>query len=397
MPRGGIEVAEYIQTLTTLGYDFRLNEAGDVLECNGRRLDNVTLSTVRARMRAEGYGSAQAIEDVIAMQAGLNRYHPIRNYLAMAGMGWDGEPYIAMLAHYFHDATDPHKLFSMWLRKWLIGAVAKATDGEHNQNAMLVMDGPQGIGKSYFAQWLCSPLPEYFIEGAIDPREKDCKFRLASGFVWEVSELGSTTRYADVEALKAFISCRVVRERKPYAKMDSIMPALASLIGTVNNDAGFLSDQTGNRRFLIATIDAIDWSYATDIDPNQVWGEAFAAYQRGEDWYPTAEELKLSEANNDNFKIPDVIEGYIDRAFETDSNALEWWTPSNEIVSTLQSMGYRGGSSRSIAMQVASTLKALGHTKKRQWQTLENFGGNQRSVHGYVGVRPRQLKEKKTT
>jgi len=394
MPRGTIEVAEYIQTMTALGYDFRLNEAGDMVECNGKRLDNVTLATIRARMRAEGFGSAQAVEDVVIMQAGLKRYHPIRQYLTMAGMNWDGEPYIDMLARYFHDATEPHKLFSTWLHKWLIGAVAKTMDGEHNQNAMLVVDGPQGIGKSHFAQWLCSPLPDYFIEGAIDPTNKDCWIRLMSSFVWEVSELGATTRRADVESLKAFISTRRVTVRKSYARMDTVGPALASLIGTVNNDAGILSDQTGNRRFLIATVDAIDWNYALDIDPGQVWGEAFAAYQRGEDWYPTTEELKLSEENNDSYKVTDVLEGYIDRAFETDPNELEWWTPTNEIVSELQRMGYRGGSSTAIAMQIASTLKAWGHKKDKRTQTLIHLKGKTRRVNGYVGVKAREYEEK---
>ena len=412
MSRGGPpEVAEYIQTLTVLGYDFRLNEAGDTIECNGRQLDPVTLAEVRARMRAQGFNSADAIKDVILMQTGLNRYHPIRQYLSMAGMNWDGGQHITMLAYYFEDTTQPHKLFSTWLRRWLIGAVAKATDGEHNQNAMLVIDGPQGIGKSHFVQWLCSPIPDYFIEGNIDPTNKDCWVRLMSNFVWEVGELGATTRRADIEALKQFISTKRVTVRKPYAEIDTVKPALASLVGTVNETAGILSDQSGNRRFLVSTIKAIDWNYATDIDVNQIWGEAFVAYQRGEPWQPTPEEAEQSEENNQSYQMPNPLEGILDATFAIDPKQKDWWTPTNVLVSTVQAHGYRGGSSRGIAMEIAATLKAMGLTKEKKRQPLaaildENGkpvmdeAGKPKTrvgncpVWGYVGIKERDAYDK---
>jgi len=368
-----IEVAEFVQTLTLLGYDFRLNEAGDTVECNGKPLDPITLAQVRARMRAESFNSADAVKDVILMQAGLNRYHPIRQYLATAGIGWDGSRHIQTLSYYFEDVTQPHKLFSTWLRKWLIGAVAKATDGEHHQNAMLVIDGPQGIGKSHFVQWLCSPIPDYFVEGGINPENKDCWVRLMSNFVWEVGELGATTKRADIEALKQFISTKRVSVRKPYGEVDTVKPALASLIGTVNEMAGILSDQSGNRRFLVSTIKAIDWNYTTDVDINQVWGEAFVAYQRGEPWQPTPEELKLSEENNQGYQTPNPLEGILDAAFEINLEKIDapsWWTPTNRLVSVVQSRGYRGGTSRGIAMEIAATLKAMGLTKEKRRQPL---------------------------
>jgi len=398
MTRGAVEVAEYIQTLTVLGYDFRLNEAGDTVECNGKSLDPITLAEVRARMRAQGFNGAQAVEDVILMQAGLQRYHPIRQYLTMAGMNWDGGQYIAMLAHYFTDATEPHKLFSVWLRKWLIGAVAKAMDG-NNQNAMLVIDGPQGIGKSHFAQWLCLPVADYFVEGAIDPTNKDCWTRLMSNFVWEVSELGATTRRADIEALKAFISMRRVTVRKPYDKADTVKPALASLIGTVNETSGILSDQSGNRRFLVSTIKAIDWGYVTDVDINRVWGEAFVAYQHGEPWQPTPEELTQSEDNNRGYQTPNPLEGILDATFEIDEEKVNkpgWWTPTNELVSIVQGNGYRGGTSRAISMEISATLKAFGLRKTRGTQSLVGKG-KQQQVWGYTGIKRRDLPERTNT
>jgi len=177
------EVVTYVKILTALGYNFALNECGDIVEVNNKRLEDIELATIRARMRQEGFTNMAAVEDVIKMQAGMHRYHPLKNFLKLAGMGFDGKQHIAYLAAHFTESTEPHKMFPRWLRKWLIGAVAKIFGDGHNQNAMLVLDGPQNLGKSHFAWWLASPMPDYFIESAIDTGDKGNLVRLVkNGF-----------------------------------------------------------------------------------------------------------------------------------------------------------------------------------------------------------------------
>jgi len=379
MSRTSVPVQSYVSCLRDLGYTFRLNECGDIVElADGTRVDDFVLSTIRARMRAEGF-SATAVEDVVKMQAHLNRYHPIRSYLLKVGMAWDGTPHISKLASYFTDGTQPYPMFATWLRKWLIGAVAKAQAGDRHQNAMLVLDGPQGVGKSEFAKWLSLPLPNYFIDDAIQPDNNDHKIRLASKWIWEVGELGATTRRADVEALKAFISMRVVTARRPYARMDMVKPALASFIGTVNNSSGILADFTGNRRFLVSRIDAVDWSYSKTLTPDQIWAEASAAYLAGESWYVAKDERAKSEENNDGYRVPNPIESYLTKYFEIDPDRADKWLSTGDIVERLQSMGYRGMSSRAIAMEVAATLGEMGLKKIKQ-------GPPASRVWGYCGI-----------
>ena len=193
-------------------------------------------------------------------------------------------------------------IFYLWLRRWLIGAVGKAL--EARQNVMLVLDSHQAAGKSYFVRWLGSVLPDYFSEAPLNPDDKDSWIRLMSTFVWELGELGSVTRRSDREALKHLISSRIVTVRKPYHRFDTIKPALASLIGTINNEAGFLTDPTGNRRFLVCRLTGIDWAYTKKIDPHQVWAEAVTLYKAGEPCLPTAEETKLQNAINDEYMVP---------------------------------------------------------------------------------------------
>ena len=173
--------------MTALGYTFRVNKCDDSLEVNGERMSDVTRAAIRSQLRDLGYGKyLAAAEDAVLAHAGTHAYHPVRDYLA--GLTWDGQWHISRLAGHFQDSN---QIFGAYLRHWLIGAVARADTGA--QNAVLVLDGAQGIGKSLFARWLC-PLPGMFLDGGIDPDSRDAAVLAMRSWIWEVSELGATTR-----------------------------------------------------------------------------------------------------------------------------------------------------------------------------------------------------------
>lgn len=305
--------AEYLKTLSELGYSFRMRALDDLIEVNGQPLSDPLRAEIRTRMRDLGYKGLTAIEDAYTAWAYRHQYHPVKDYLNQ--LTWDGREHISNLAGYFRDDhADVYKdvtnktgyignmVFYLWLRRWLIGAVGKAL--EARQNVLLVLDSHQAAGKSFFVRWLGSVLPHYFSEAPLNPDDKDSWIRLMSIFVWELGELGSVTRRSDRESLKHLISSRIVTVRKPYHRFDTIKPALASLIGTINNEAGFLTDPTGNRRFLVCRLTNIDWGYAQQVDPHQIWAEAVALYKTGEPCLPTADETRLQNAINDEYLVP---------------------------------------------------------------------------------------------
>ena len=122
-----------------------------------------------------------------------------------------------------------------------MGAVARAY--QKTQSRLLILDGEQGIGKSHFVRWLAAPVKrdDLYIEGPINPDDKDSLVRLMTVWLWEVAELGGTTRKSDREALKHFLSQEQVTVRRPYGRYDLVKPALSAFIGTVNNEAGILN------------------------------------------------------------------------------------------------------------------------------------------------------------
>lgn len=363
----------YIEELTRLGYSFTLNELDDAIEVNGVRLDDILAAQIRTQMRDAGHNNVRAIEDAYTAEAARHRYHPVRRYLE--GLPpVEGEP-IARLASFF---TDDHRHFATWLRRWLIGAVARAY--QPCQNRVLVLDGPQGVGKSFFARWLAKGLPSAFIQGAIDPRNKDMKLRLASAWIWEVAELGHTVRRADKEALKQFLTLEIVTVRPPYGRRDIRKPALASFIGTANNEFGLLDDPTGARRFMIARISAIDWRYAEALSPDAVWAEAYQRYRQGEPWELTPEERAIAAEINVHYGLEDPLENLLQRHFELDPQATDRFAATDEILGHLYARGWRGnGNSRRDAMQLATVLTQLGI--KRARRTVRGV-----RLSGYVGV-----------
>jgi len=368
---------DYLHALKGLGYGFRLNLCTGNIEINGESITDGQAAQIRAQMRDAGFIQPAAFEDAYVADAYLKCYHPVREYLS--SLTWDGGQYIDKLASYF---TDSHGVFGIWLRKWMIGACAKVYESE--QNPMLVLDGPQGIGKSEFVRWLVPGTLRagYFIDGPINTDDKDTEIRLMSKWVWEVSELGATTRKADYEALKGFLTRRSVTVRKPYGRHDIEGPAMASFIGTVNNSSGILSDPTGHRRFLFTKVDAIDWNYSKDITPEQIWGEAMAAYLSREDWkLSQAERLRQSEIA-EFYEVDDVIEGALKTFFKVDPSDYLTWMPTSEILKILEDP-YKGGlkgTTKANSMSLAATMTRLGMTKKRKVNINGQF------VWGYQGV-----------
>ena len=65
----------------------------------------------------------------------------------------------------------------------------------------------------------------------------------------ELAELLATKKAKEVESIKAFLTSTVDTYRPPYGRRTEQRPRVCVFAGTTNNDH-FLTDRTGNRRFL---------------------------------------------------------------------------------------------------------------------------------------------------
>lgn len=374
-----LKADEYLDILAKLGYEFSLNQMDDHVYVNGAMLTDVTAATIRSQMSDIGHTRFNIIEDAYTRKAQGRPFHYVTDYLG--GLQWNGKNNILELCDKF---TDSDGMFYFFLRRWLVGAVAKAYTGA--QNPMLVLDGAQGIGKSQFTRWLC-PIPQMYLDAAIHPDSKDSLMSLMTRWIWEVSELGNTTRRADRDALKNFLTMENVTVRVPYGKHLICKPALASFIGTINSDGGgLLDDNTGNRRFLIVELQAIDWSY-TSLDIDQIWAEAKSAYDSGEDWRLDTAETAQANAIKERYVIQDPLEDWLEKFFEIDpakQGDPEWRTPTTDIVDALHQAGWRMSTPKGESMAISTALTNLGLTKP-----VNKIIFNKLQVRGYNGIRRR--------
>ena len=371
------ESALIIDRLKVLGYQFRLNSCMDSIEVNGRAINDILAAEIRMKLRDEGLAKKlAAAEDAYIAEAKKNAYHPVRDYLE--SLEWDGEDHIGALTSHISSDDPPVRyangtameLHHVYIYRWLIGAVAKVYTGA--QNAMLVFDGGQGIGKSTLAHWLC-PLDDYFIEGPINVQDKDSDIRLISQWIWEVSELDATTRKADQSALKAFITKEVVTVRKSYGRNDIKKSAMCSLIGTVNNTSGFLADESGSRRFMITKLSHIDRAYQ-QLERDQIWAQAKELYFGGEQWWLEPEEAAAQRAMNTRYEVDSVLDDWLDKYFFFSPSYTDAFTLA-DIIRAMETDNVRiTGSERSQAMELSRILTKKGARREHTRDGNRWFG-----------------------
>ncbi|MCP4790502.1 MAG: hypothetical protein GY881_09745, partial [Gammaproteobacteria bacterium] len=214
--------------------------------------------------------------------------------------------------------TKPSELWPTYFKQWLIAAVANFhNDNECENQTMLVLIGKQNDGKT---TWLNNLVPKQFnptyrfCSGLQDPRGKDAMTLLVSMFLVNIDDqLGSITK-KDADGIKNLITMPKVTIRLPYDKYTNDHPHRASLCGSLNY-SGFLTDPTGNRRYLPFEVDKIDWSYLNTINIDAVWAEAYALWRAGEQFKFADDQLKQLEEHNRTFRAPsteeDLLQTYL--------------------------------------------------------------------------------------
>jgi predicted P-loop ATPase len=240
------------------------------------------LEYLQARLTSLSSGIAH---EVVAARARESRFHPIRDYLE--SHCWDHEPRVGgWLATYLGAEANPYT--AKIGRMFLVSMVARVMQPGCKVDHMMILEGPQSIGKSKACAilggtWFSDSLPDLHN----DPVRVSQHLR--GKWLIEVGEL-SATRRADAEAQKAFITRQIEAFTPKYGRGEVREPRQCVFIGTTNPEGAneYLKDQTGGRRFwpvLVTTIDTVGLTR----DRDQLFAEAYHMYQAEENWWPTPE------------------------------------------------------------------------------------------------------------
>lgn len=237
--------------------------------------------------------------------------HAVREYLT--GLApWDGVRRLERLLTGYFGAADTALHREMGAR-WMVSAIARVMAPPVKVDTVLVLRGSQGCGKSTFAKVLGGA---WHRDTPISIGDKDAYLALRGAWIYELGELAST-RKKEVEAVKAFISSEVDTVRLPYERMQTELPRQCVFVGTTN-EATFLNDPTGARRFWPVQVGTLDRA-ALIADRDQLWAEALYRYRDAggapEAWLlPREVEGALSEAHEEVTTV-DPFEEAIDRGY----------------------------------------------------------------------------------
>lgn len=247
-----------------------LNEfAGDLTDDAAAMLRKVFLETFGFDV---GKNNLYDALQVICLQ---NSFHPIRDYLD--SVQWDGIPRVETWLGKYMGAEDC-ALNRAIAKILLIAAVRRIRVPGAKFDTMLVLEGAQGSGKSTAVQILAGE--ENFSDQNLMTLDDKAQMEALQGvWLYEVAELDGMSR-AEVSKIKAFISRTEDRGRPAYARFKEIAPRQCILIGTTN-EAFYLKDTTGNRRFLPVLTGVIDLE-GLKQDRDFLWAEASKLEKDGE-------------------------------------------------------------------------------------------------------------------
>jgi predicted P-loop ATPase len=227
-----------------------------------------------------------------------NPFHPIRQYLD--ALHWDRTPRVDVWPTTYLGA-EPTPLNKAIGRIVLLAGVRRIRRPGSKFDTIMVLEGPQGGGKSTAIKMLAGP--ENFSDQELLTLDAKAQMEALEG-VWilEIAELEGISR-ADTAKVKAFASRSDDNARPAYARFKEKRPRQTIFIGTTNDDK-YLRDMTGNRRFWPVKIGQIDLE-ALARDRDQLWAEAAHLEAEGEsltlpqELWPAAQEEQEARLEDD--------------------------------------------------------------------------------------------------
>ena len=283
----------------------------------------------------------------------VKEFHPVKHYLESLPE-WDGHDHIADLLRMVHCRDCSPEDFDFYVRRWLVAMVAATLDDNVVNHQIFVLLGPQGTYKTSFMNNLLPPeLRQYFCMKTNSQRmTKDDAFALAENVLIDMEEVDSMGRQ-EVNQLKAMASQPFVKDRPAYGRSKVRLPHMASFCATGNN-MQFLTDETGNRRWLVFEVDHIDNPWTTTINYPGVYSQIRHLLDTGFRYWFETDEIAQLNTRNRTYETPNLARELISTRYrKPGENEKPVYLTASDIVARF------GGQVRLSAVQVGKALQDM--------------------------------------
>lgn len=245
---------------------------------------------------------------------------------------WDGEDrFLKIFAclSFHKDGMDPDTCFDLF--KWWLACIPARIENSMNQNKIIVLRGPQNIGKDTFCNKIFGKAFEsYYVN--IEPQENNKEnFQTVFGkLVANISEFDQTNKMS-LASIKNLITANSIRMRMPYEPAPQDYEFHTSFISSSNFES-ILRDTSGNRRYMIFDIEKIKFEYDQYLDGKQLLAQIYALYKsKYEPKESSINELKRFIENETPDNIDELILDAIKEILGKKTGAVPYSIISSDV------------------------------------------------------------------
>lgn len=282
----------------------------------------------------------------VLMSDSIPQVNPLEEYVTHLP-AWDpSQPdYIAQVAGMVHctacNELDNGQLFTHCFRKWFTAMVASWLKPGVTNQQVLVLIGEQGIFKT---SWIDALIPPQLVryrskQSATDRLDKDEQLRCAEYGLINLDEIDRLSE-RELNALKSLVTTPDVNVRAAYGYAKEQRRRIASYAASGNKE-NFLTDSTGNRRWLPFQIESIDSPYDNPLPYEGLYAQARYLVENGFNFWFSLEEIQQLTTHVDTFMVEtseeQLIPVYFDIAHPGQEGAI--FLTTAELKARLTNLG----------------------------------------------------------
>ena len=214
------------------------------------------------------------------------------------------------------NSSSADRLWRVCFKKWFVGMVASWLKDEVVNHQVLVLIGRQGIYKTTWLEHLIpTELRAYCCKLANTTQiNKDDRLRLAEFGLINLDELDSMSS-RELNTMKSIITATDVNERAAYGYTKERKIRLASFCAS-SNRREFLTDITGNRRWLPFEVENIQNPYETILPYERMYAQARYLIQYGFNYWFDLDDIATLEEHNETFRAQESEEQLLPILFD---------------------------------------------------------------------------------
>ena len=241
------------------------------------------------------------------------------------------------------EASSDNNVGALWrtcFKKWFVAMVASWMKDDVVNHTVLVLVGRQGIYKTTWLDHLIPPeLRAYSSKLPLTGQiTKDDRLRLCENGLLNIDELDAICG-REMNIVKSLLTSTDINERAAYGRLKERRVRLASFCASTNNRE-FLTDITGNRRWLPFEVEEIQNPFYTTLPYELMYAQAKALVEQGwfEYWFDM-EAIEELEMHNELFRAQENEEQLLPILFDVPAEGKGEFMTTAEISERLVSYG----------------------------------------------------------